>query len=94
MMENELSLWAEVREGKYKQADLIRQLIEMEDAWHDLSEDLADGMRVLANLEADWHDLSDDLAYLRQELATVELNLHAVRAEIDDRFPVSPKKEY
>ena len=73
MTENELFLWAEVREEKYKQADLISELIEMED---------------------EWHDLSDYLAFLRQELATVELNLYAIRAEIDDRFPVSPKKEY
>jgi predicted nucleic acid-binding Zn-ribbon protein len=73
MTENELSMWGEVRDEKFKQAYLVRELIGMED---------------------EWHNLSEDLAHLRAELANVELNLHSLRAEIDERFPLSPKKEY
>ena len=73
MSEDELFMWAKVRDEKYKQASLIKELIAMED---------------------ECLNLSEDVAFLRASLATAELNLLALRAEIEDRFPVSPKKEY
>ena len=51
-------------------------------------------IKELIALEDECLNLSEDVAAQRAALAEAEHNLLALRAEIDERFPVSPKKEY